>query len=52
MDVNAANGRVQSYSPLQPKDLALIENLQRLDDKHLHIVRTVVRLLVHANAQK
>lgn len=37
---------------IDPRDLAVLENLRRLDDKHRHIVQTVIRLLVHANEQK
>jgi transcriptional regulator with XRE-family HTH domain len=43
---------INSHSRLQPKDLAIIENLQRLDDKHRHIVRELIRLLVQAETQK
>jgi transcriptional regulator with XRE-family HTH domain len=37
---------------LDPRDLAIIENLHRLDDKHRHIVHTLIRQLVHANERK
>lgn len=39
-------------SRLQPKDLAILESLQLLDDDQRHIVRTVIRLLVHSNKPK
>jgi transcriptional regulator with XRE-family HTH domain len=37
---------------IDPRDLAILENLRRLDDKHRHIVQTVIRLLVHAKEQE
>jgi transcriptional regulator with XRE-family HTH domain len=37
---------------LQSKDLAILESLQLLDDDQRHIVRTVIRLLVHSNKPK
>jgi transcriptional regulator with XRE-family HTH domain len=37
---------------LDPRDLAIIENLHRLDDKHRQIVHTLIRQLVHANGRK
>jgi transcriptional regulator with XRE-family HTH domain len=37
---------------LDPRDLAIIENLHRLDDKHRQIVHTLIRQLVHANEAK
>jgi transcriptional regulator with XRE-family HTH domain len=37
---------------LQPKDLAVIESLQRLDDTHRSIVNTVIHMLAQANTQK
>jgi hypothetical protein len=53
---NEANGKSGKTTNLnyriQPKDLAVIENLQRLDEKYRHIVHTVIRMLVHANGSK
>jgi transcriptional regulator with XRE-family HTH domain len=37
---------------LQPKDLAIIENLKKLDDEHRLIVGTLVRQLVRASGRK
>ena len=37
---------------LDPRDLSIIENLQRLDDKHRQIVHNLIRQLVHANERK
>jgi transcriptional regulator with XRE-family HTH domain len=37
---------------LDPKDVAIIESLRRLDDSHRQIVHTLIRQLVHANNRK
>jgi transcriptional regulator with XRE-family HTH domain len=42
----------KSEQRLDPRDLAIIENLHRLDDKHRQIVHTLIRQLVHANERK
>lgn len=43
---------VSLNSRLRSVDAALIEDLKRLDDRHRHIVREVIRLLIHADARK
>jgi transcriptional regulator with XRE-family HTH domain len=47
--VDAAADRPNDAHWINPRDLAILENLQRLDDKHRDIVHTLVRQLVHAN---
>jgi transcriptional regulator with XRE-family HTH domain len=37
---------------LDPRDVAIIESLRRLDDNHRQIVHTLIRQLVHANSRK
>lgn len=37
---------------IKPKDLAILESLQRLDDKNRHIVQTVIRLLLQSDRAK
>jgi transcriptional regulator with XRE-family HTH domain len=49
---STADKNPQSFAPIEPRDLAILESLQRLDDKQQQIVRTVIRLLVQAQGQK
>jgi transcriptional regulator with XRE-family HTH domain len=42
----------KSAQRLDPRDLAILENLHRLDEKHRQIVHTLIRQLVHANERK
>jgi hypothetical protein len=37
---------------LRPTDIAVMEDLKQLDDQHHHIVREVIRLLIHVNGPK
>lgn len=54
-EADASGADVQTpvtESRMQPKDLAILESLQRLDEDQRHIVRTVIRMLVHSNKPK